>query len=182
MKKYFLFIMLFLIWSCFLLGCRAKLETSRQESRQRIEEIGVELHRVDSLWGSIAERLNMKIEFYPPSYFDSLSTTNLQHLGGPAPIVPTDSHIGTLPTFGGSGGVGFGAVKSIEITAENEVTTNSATHLDSTYSEKTDTTEALQKEKTSELRHDNGTVMIVSIVAAVAFLILIYILIRRVLK
>lgn len=64
MRKDFLFIM-FLIWMGFLAGCRASKESKARNERTAESEIGVELRKADSLWSSIAERLTMKIEFYP---------------------------------------------------------------------------------------------------------------------
>ena len=168
-----------IIW--LLAGCRAKLETSRQESHQHSDEIGVELRRVDSLWSSIAERFNMKIEFYPPSYFDSLSTTTLSQLAGSTPIAPTATNVGNTFQTGSVGG-GIGAIKSIEITTENEATTNSASHVDSTYSEKSDTTETLQKEAASEAKQDNGTIIGLAVVLGLVVIAVVWLFIKTYLK
>lgn len=62
--KHFHVIMI-LIWLGFLAGCRASKESKARSERTDRSEIGVELRKADSLWSSIAERLNFKIEFYP---------------------------------------------------------------------------------------------------------------------
>ena len=157
----------------FLTGCRAKLETSSQQSQRYTDEIGVELRRVDRLWSSIAERLNMKIEFYPPmpGNVGTPATGNL------FPIDPTAFVPPVQPSGSTEGGIG--AIKSIEITTENEVTTNSASHVDSTYNEKTDASATLQEDKTTEAKHDNGTVFIVAVAAAVVLLLALLIIIKK---
>ena len=64
MRKDFLFIM-FLIWMGFLVGCRASLESKARRERTTATVAALELHRVDSLWSSLVERLKYRIEFYP---------------------------------------------------------------------------------------------------------------------
>lgn len=166
MKFQVLYILLFFVL-CFLAGCRAHLDTSRQKSRRQTDVIGVELRRVDSLWSSLAERLTYRIEFYPQDYdIGSVGT------GNPA----TASHL-LLPNGGGAG-----PVKSIEITAESQASTNTASRLDSNYNRHVDTTETLQKETASETRHDNGTVAILAVVAGLVVLAIACLLIKKYLK
>lgn len=79
-------------------------------------------------------------------------------------------------------GGGMGAVKSIEITTEHDAQSGNATQVDSTYNNKTDTTETLQRERASEARQDNGTIAIVSVAAAVVILIALFFIIKKLLK
>lgn len=163
----FLSIMIVLGLVILLVGCRAGLETSRFETRTSIDEIGVELRRVDSLWSYIAERTSYKIEFYPPildsSYILPLAT------------VPAASSVGNATPKGGIAG-GIGAVKSVEITTERSEDRSSITATDSVATQKNVDQVTLRKEAASEARQDNGTVWIVSIVAAAALLL--FLLIR----
>lgn len=173
MRKYFLFIM-FMIWMCFLAGCRAKLESSRQESQRHVDEIGVVLHRLDSLGSTIAERQHIKVEFYP-----LLS----EYSGWPIPTTDTAAKIGPsgrTARFGDGGGVG--AVKSIEIVTERDVTSTATSAVDSTSVFKTEQESASQKETATEHRNDNGTWFILAVVAAVAFIVLVLIIIRKFFK
>ena len=175
MRKYFLIIML-----CFLCGCRGQRHVESTETQQYTSEIGVEFHDLQRFWNSMAERLNFKIEFYPAEGGPEKPTTD-----NCVPIDPNDSHIGTLPTiggFGGSGGVGFGSVKSLEFSSEKVVSDSSLSHTDSTAVCKTESESDAHTEKASEVRQDNGTWFIVSVVAAVAFIVLVLILIRKFFK
>lgn len=236
MRKDFLFIM-FLIWMGFLAGCRASKESKARNERTAESEIGVELRKADSLWSSIAERLTMKIEFYPPSGYNecdlgigTLPTcpqaaqpeTVPAGVANPLPwqaqgvgaggtgaalcprrqaqgqpneakkslfeAVPLGQAAGSLyrtdgttPTSEGFGGFGgLGAVKSIEITTERTEDRSVITATDSVLEQKSATTETRQEEKASEARHDNGTVIGVAVVAAVAALV--YFLLKQFLK
>lgn len=169
---------------CFLAGCRAHLDTSRQESRRQTDVIGVELRRVDSLWSSLAERLTYRIEFYPQDYdIGSVGTGNPATGNGGSlqyPASPTDPATASHLLFPNGGGAG--PVKSIEITAESQASTNTASRLDSTYNRHVDTTETRQKETASETRHDNGTVAILAVVAGLVVLALAWLLIKKYLK
>ena len=212
MRKDFLFIM-FLIWMGFLAGCRASKESKARNERTAESEIGVELRKADSLWSSIAERLTMKIEFYPPSGYNEcdlgIGTLPTCHQAAQPETVPAGV-ANPLPWQAqgvGAGGMGAalrqaqgpalrqaqgpalrqaqgplaqGGIKSIEITAESGTSTGSVSAVDSTYEEKSATTETRQEEKASEARHDNGTVIGVAIVAAVAALV--YFLLKQFLK
>lgn len=160
--KAFLYIMMFFGLVILLAGCRAGLETSRFRTRTSIDEIGVELRRVDSLWSSIAERISYKIEFYPPI----LDSSHIL----PNQTVPAASSVGNASLLGGIAG-GIGAVKSVEISTERSEDRSSITATDSVATKKNANQEAQQMEAASEARQDNGTVWIVSIVAALALLI-----------
>ena len=173
--KYFRYIIIFWFLGGFLFGCRSKLDTSRQESQRHVDEIGVVLRRLDSLGSTIAERQHIKIEFYP---------TSDNSLGSPAigtsvPTDPTATSLGNASQTGSVGG-GIGAVKSIEIDTERDVTTTATSAVDSTAVFKTKQEATLQKQKASETRQDNGTVIGLAVVAAVA--ILVYLLIKSFLK
>lgn len=172
MRNTFLFILL-CFWIGILSGCRARLETSRQEEHRHAEEIGVELRRGDSLWSSIAERLRCKIEFYP---IDSNSLSVLSFSDFPA--VPSYTEINNAPAPW-CAGAGHGAVKSIEFSMEKTEEEVKMYKTDSTYSGKTEDQDTLQKETFNETRHDNGTVATVAIVGAVALLMLFIINIYR---
>ena len=175
--KYFRYIIIFWFLGGFLFGCRSKLDTSRQESQRHVDEIGVVLRRLDSLGSTIAERQHIKIEFYP---------TSDNNLGSPAigtsvPTAPSTTMPAASLALGDNiplGG-GMGAVKSIEITTEHDAQSGNATQVDSTYNNKTDTTETLQRERASEARQDNGTITIVSVVAAVVVLLALLIIIKK---
>ena len=204
---------MFLIWMGFLAGCRASKESKARNERTAESEIGVELRKADSLWSSIAERLTMKIEFYPLEYSIGNGTpTAFTGASLPAaPLWPVPAGVAKpLPWQAqgvGAGGMGAalrqaqgpalrqaqgpalrqaqgplaqGGIKSIEITAESGTSTGSVSAVDSTYEEKSATTETRQEEKASEARHDNGTVIGVAIVAAVSALV--YFLLKQFVK
>ena len=185
MRKYFLFIMT-LILVCLLTGCRASLESKVSQSRQQADEIGVVLRRVDSLSSTISERHNVRIEFYPPTYnTESLvrPCTGSPFAAAPPTTLPADStHVG-IPQYGGwSGFGGMGSVKSIEITTEKTEDRSSITAADSVVQQKAQSEETRQRERASEARHDNGTVIGLAIVAAAAIIVIIRILIKIYLK
>ena len=208
MKRIF-FVIMFLIWMGFLAGCRASKESKARSERTAESEIGVELRKADSLWSSIAERLTMKIEFYPQlgdfgtsgHETEGLQTIIQKSLGigtslPAAPLWPVPAGVANpLPWQAqgvGAGGMGAalrqaqgplaqGGIKSIEITAESGTSTGSVTAVDSTYEQKSATTETRQEEKASEARHDNGTVLIVSVAAAVVLILALLIIIKKLL-
>lgn len=76
----------------------------------------------------------------------------------------------------------MGAVKSFEFTVERTEDRSSITATDSVVEQKAQSEETLQRERATEARHDNGTVLIVSIVAAVVVFAIIRILIKKYLK
>ncbi len=170
--KDFLFIMFIL--ELVLAGCRAQRSVKASESLERTDRIGVELHRVDSLWSALAERLTYKIEFYPAMEQGS----GLPHQAALSRIMPATCPGNASPK--GSVGGGMGAVKSIEISTERTEDRQSITAVDSIAEQDTATTETLQEAKTSEARQDNGTVATVAIVFAVAALI--YLLFKNFMK
>lgn len=180
MKNFLCFIIFWFLVG-FLTGCRAKLDTSRQESRRQVDEIGVVLRRLDSLGSTIAERQHIKIEFYPLEYGPG-NPENLPATGSPqaAPsgTMPADNQEPPKGVCTGFGGMG--AVKSIEIDTERDATTTSTSAVDSTAVFKTEQEATLQGEKSVGARQDNGTVIGLAIVAAVA--ILVYLLIKSFLK
>ena len=169
--KYFRYIIILWFLGGFLFGCRSKLDTSRQESQRHVDEIGVVLRRLDSLGSTIDERQRIKVEFYP-----LLS----EYSGWPIPTTDTAAKIGPsrrTARFGDGGGVG--AVKSIEIVTERDATTTATSAVDSTAVFKTEQEATLQKQKASETRQDNGTIAIVSVVAAVVFILALLIIIKK---
>lgn len=179
------FLPIFIVFGLFLAGCRAKLETSRQESRRHIDEIGVVLRKADSLCSTIAEKQTIRIEYYPPSQYDLGIGTPTAFTGSPLPAAPfgqaADS-VAPLPWQAQGVGVvgGLGAVKSIEITTEKTEDMAAIRATDSVSEQKTDTTETRQEEKASQARQDNGTVIGLAIVAAVA--VLVYFLLKSFFK
>lgn len=182
-----IFSVILLILSLFITGCRASLESKTRSGRTTATVAALELHRVDSLWSSLVERLKYKIEFYPTTGLH----TNIQEipeaLGNPprertlppSPADPSAVLLG-LPTFLGGNGGGCGSVKSIEITASRETETQSLSLTDSTADCKSAETMESDTEKASEARQDNGTVATVCIVFAVALLV--YIMLKGALK
>lgn len=178
MKSHVLTILLF-FGLCFLAACRASKELKARGERTRTDEIGVVLHRVDSLCSTISERHNVKIEFYPLEY--GLRTPATEAV--PSSTLPADStHVGAPKNGGWSGFGSMGAVKSIEITSETEASTQHNAFTDSTAVSKTAEAETLQREKASETRHDNGTVLIVSVVAGLVVFALAWLLLKTFLK
>ena len=163
---------MFLVLECLLTGCRANLESRVSQSRQYVDEIGVVLRRVDSLSSTISEKQHIKVEFYPLSS---------EYIGWPIPTSDTATQIGPTQRKGRRAeGGGVGSLKSIEITSESEANTHTNAFTDSTAVSKTAEAETLQRENASEARQDNGTVIGVAIVAAVALLV--YLLLKAALK
>ena len=173
--KYFRYIIIFWFLVGFLTGCRAKLDTSRQESQRHIDEIGVVLRRLDSLGSTIAERQHIKIE-YGHGNPENLPTTGSPQ-AAPSGTMPADSQEPPKGVCTGFGGMG--AVKSIEIDTERDATTTSTSAVDSTAVFKTDDAATLQEDKTTEAKHDNGTVFIVAVAAAVVLLLALLIIIKK---
>lgn len=182
MKKYVFVIMILSLVSLHV-GCRAKLDTSSSMKRQQSDVIGLELRRLDSLWGSMSERLTYKVEFYAPWEIagDARNddqgekyTKARQNPATPKVLGDQAAHTMAMPADGltlESGVGGMGAVKSIEITTEKTGEVSSISGTDSTYYTMTTSDEAQQKETATEARQDNGTVTIVFVVFAVAALI-----------
>lgn len=179
MRK-FIFIIILYFLSCFLVGCRTKLDTSSNASRRQTDVIGLELRKLDSLWHSMSERQTLKIEFYRPE-MPELSENFSLAIGQGSPLVPGDSatapctcmpaaqsHLGgaILPAGGG-----MGAVKSIEITTESKEEVSAINKTDSTFNNISAAEENRESHVVSEARQDNGTVATVAIVFAVAALI-----------
>ena len=160
-----------------LSGCRSKLETSRDHSRQLTEEIGVVLRKADSISSTIAEKQHIKIEFYPPdnSLYHNLSSES-DCVSQPCKA-PASSGVPNL-----SGDIGLGQVKSIEITNERNTSSSSASQTDSTAVSKTEEADETHKDTHTEARQDNGTVATVSIVAALLVLALAWLFIKKILK
>jgi len=174
------FLPIFLI-GLVLAGCRSQREVKTQQTRARLDEIGVELHRLENLWSSLAEQMKIHIEYYPPYEDLSQGPENKPDTAAPSLAMSADStHISSPLSGGRSGFGGMGAVKSIDISTERKATTTTSSAVDSTAVFKTEQEETLQKEKASETRQDNGTVAIVAVVAAVALLI--YLLLKQFLK
>ncbi len=174
MRKYFLFIMILsfgLLW-----GCRGQRQMETTQTQQQTSEIGVEFHDLQRFWNSMAEKLNFKIEFYPAEGGPEKPTTDN--------CVPIDPNAACVPPAlpSGSTAGGIGSVKSIEFTSERVVSDSSFAQTDSIADFKSDSASEAHTEKASELRQDNGTWAIVSVVAAVAFIVIVLIVIRKFFK
>ena len=172
MTRTFFFILFLFLSLLNLSGCRASKELKARNERTSTEETSVELRRADSLWSSLAERFNFKIEFYPP---DTDSLGNLRTLAtvSPRPAAPSSTMpagiANPLPRHArGVGAGGMGAVKSIEFTAESTAEITESSQVDSTYYNNSAATATLQTESASERRQDNSTVAIIVVVFAVA--------------
>lgn len=112
-------VFLYMILCLFMTGCRMNKESKVSRSRVYADEIGMVLRRVDSLSGTISEKRNLTIDFYPPTVTDDLST------GNPIPAAP--SAIFSAAAQGG----GFGAVKRIEILDEKNECMSAISGMDS---------------------------------------------------
>lgn len=177
-----------------LVGCRASREVNTSQQQYQSSNVNVEAHRLDSLWSLLIERYHVHFEFFNPNELqdnipESLATES-NGFPGLCPINQATQQ-GTVPRVGQSSdclvpspnGVGWlGAVKSIDIEAERTQSEQSLSHTDSTAICKTESESDAHTEKASEVRQDNGTWLIVSVVAAVAFIVLVLILIRKFFK
>lgn len=185
MRKYFLFIILFLSLVIFA-GCRASREVHTTQQQRQSSKIDVEAHRLDSLCSLLIERYNVHVEFFNPNevrqpYTDNTGspqslTKATQQGTAPSTTKPADG-LGLAPSWGGIGGLG--AVKSIVIEAERTQSEQSLSQADSTAVFKTESESAQQTEKRAEARQDNGTWAIVSVVAAVAFIVALIIVLKK---
>ena len=168
-------------------GCRASLESKTRSEHTTATVAALELHRVDSLWSSVVERLKYKIEFYPTTGLQNCIQESPEILGNPprertlspSPADPS-AVVPGLSAFRGGNGSGCGSVKSIEITASREAETQSLSLTDSTADCKSAETLESDTEKASEARQDNGTVIGVAVVFAVALLV--YLMMKEAMK
>lgn len=175
MRKIFFFIM-FVIWVNFLPGCRSQRQMDVTETQHNTSEIGVEFHELERLWNSVAERLNLKIEFYPATGGPWTATTDAG-----TPFDPYAVLVPPAPSEGAAAG-GIGPIKSIEFSSECIATDSSLSQTDSTADFKSDSDSKAHTEKASELRQDNSTWAIVAVVAAVAFIVIVLIVINKFFK
>ena len=171
-----------------LAGCRASREVNTTQQQHQSSNIDVEAHRLDSLWSLLVERYHVHVEFFNPNEVlpqpsnteGSPKPTNATLQGtAPSSTKPADG-LALDPSWGGIGGLG--AVKSLDIVAERTQSEQSLSQADSTAVSKTESDEARQTEKESEARQDNGTWVIVSVVAAVTFIIALIIVLKKFLK
>lgn len=175
--------------------CRSSREVKASQRLTQSTETDVEAHRLDSLCRLFIERLKVHIEFFNPNEVlplqDNLpenpftgsplqSTKATQQGAAPRSTVTANSQ---FPQQGVSPGVGgIGAVKSIDIEAERTQQEQSLSAADTSSVFKTATDATRQEEKASEIKHDNGTVTIVSVVGALLLLAALVIVINKVLK
>lgn len=182
-------VLIFLVISlATLAGCRASREVNTTHQQYQSSNIDVEAHRLDSLWNLLTEHYKVHIEFFNPN--EALAQPS-NTKGSPKPTKVTQQGTAPSSTMTSDGlppqGVlqgfgGMGAVKSIDIEAERTQSEQSLSQADSTAVSKTESEEARQTTKASETRQDNGTVAIVSVVAAVAILLFLIIIVRTYLK
>ena len=168
------FIMTLILGLVSLAGCRAQRSVKASESRTRLDEIGVELHRVDSLWSTLAEKFRLRVEYYEPNEQNNLpeNPESGSRPAAPSTTLPASNvGLGDKIPLGG----GMGAVKSIEISTERTEDRSSITATDSVAEQKSASQATLQEDKTTVARQDNGTWTIVSVVAAAALLIFLFV-------
>ena len=193
MRRSLLFILSLFVAA--LAGCRQSMELKASERQTQSTETDVEAHRLDSLCRLFIERLKVHVEFFNPNEVlplqDNLpenpfagsplqSTKATQQGAAPRSTVTANSQFTPQGVCTGVGGIG--AVKSIDIEAESTMQELSLSATDTTAVFKTDTETDRQREKASEIRHDNGTVTIVSVVGALLLLAALVIVINKVLK
>lgn len=165
-----------LIWIGFLPGCRGQRQMETTQTQQSTSEIGVEFHELERFWNSFAERLNLKIEFYPAEGGPEKPTTD-----NCVPIDPTAASVPPALPSGSTVG-GIGSLKSLEFSSERVATDSSFAQTDSTADLKSDSASDVQTKKASELRQDNGTWTILAVVAAVVIIVLVLIVIKKFFK
>ena len=174
MRRTFFFIIFLFLSLVVLPGCRASKELKARNERTSTEETSVELRKVDSLWSSLAEKFNCKIEFYPIENGPGKPASDNPIPAAPCSTMPANSQFPPQGVCAGVGGMGaalrqaHGAVKSIEFTMERDAQTAATNQLDSAYYNNSAAEETLQEEKASEARQDNSTVAIIVVVFAVA--------------
>ena len=159
-------------------GCRCVRHTSSNLDRTDTGIIDVQFRRLSQLRDTCAEKQTIRLEFYcpylnvPDIYWNgALATADTTASASASPSVPPCNTGGGVP-----------AIKSIEIVTERNSGTALSTDTDSTFNSQSSNTESQQKEQSSEARQDNGTVAIVSVVAAAVVLILAFVLAKRFLK
>lgn len=196
MTRTFFFILFLFLSLLDLSGCRASKELKARNERTSTEETSVELRRADSLWSSLAEKFNFKIEFYPIEYGPGKPATDSTCPAAPSTTMPANSQFPPQGVCAGVGGMGAalrqaqgpvnppdplckGGIKSIEFSIEKTEDRSVITATDSVLEQKSATTETRQEEKASEARHDNGTVLIVAVAAAVVLLLALLIIIKK---
>ncbi len=175
MSKPFLFVLICLT----LAGCRAKRLVDTERSLTRIDDSRLELRRLDSLWSSSNETQTLRIEYYPESFLltdgEALYTEGRKEtsrnpqpgivVNGSIPESRHDVPSSPYPV------VGRGQqVKSVEYRKESSHDITSVAKEKSDAANMTEEASTEQVEKSSEARQDNGTVIGVAIVAAVAWL------------
>ena len=158
-----------------LTGCRCVRHTSSTLDRTDTAAIDVRFRSLSQLRDTCAERQTIRIEYYYPNLY--IPDIYLNGAFATADTTDTASIVGSVPPCNTGGGVP--AIKSIEIVTERNSGTALSTNTDSTFNSQNSKTETQQKEQSSEARHDNGTVAIVSGVAAAVVLILAGILIKK---
>jgi len=187
MRRTFFFILFLSLIS--VAGCRTSREVNTTQQQHQSSNIDVEAHRLDSLWSLLIERYRVHVEFFNPNevlpqnnqestnlWTTNQSTKETQQGTAPSTTKPADG-LGLAPSWGGIGGLG--AVKSIVIEAERTQSEQSLSQADSTAVFKTESESAQQTEKRAEARQDNGTWAIVSVVAAVAFIVALIIVLKK---
>ena len=161
--RHVILIFLFLVFADLLPGCRCARHTSKSSNRTDISAIDVRSRSLSRLRDTLAERQTIRIEYYEPS---SLGNMAWEHQEGSI-LQPSADVGGNNPTVAGGREP---SVKSIEIVTERNSCSSMTTIKDSTNVSQNSTKETLQQEAASEARQDNGTLIGIAVVAAVAFL------------
>lgn len=158
-------------------GCRCVRHTSSNLDRTDTGIIDVQFRSLSQLRDTCAEKQTIRLEFFYPYLYLS------KYWNGaiiPADTTDTASGLASVPPC--NTGCEVPAIKSIEIITEKNTGKALSNTIDSTFSSQSSNTETQQKEQSSEARQDNGTVAIVSVVAAAVVLILAFVLVKRFLK
>lgn len=168
-------ILLLLTFALSLSCCRCVRHSSSTLDRTDTASIDVRFRSLSQLRDTCAERQTIRIEYYYPNLYSP--DIHLNGAFATADTTDTASVVGSVPPCNTGGGVP--AIKSIEIVTERNSGSSQTSTTDSTRLSQTSTMETQQREQSSDTRHDNGTVAIVSVVAAAVVIILAVILFKK---
>lgn len=147
-----------------LCGCRCGRHVATDFTHTDIAAIDVRSRSLFQLWDTVAERQTIRIEYYEPTALGSLAW---EHQDGS--VLPPSADVGgDIPTVAGGREP---SIKSIEIVTERNSCSSMTTMKDSANVSQNYTKETLQQEVDSEARQDNGTLIGIAVVAAVALLL-----------
>jgi len=154
-------------------GCRCERHSSSSLARTDTGIIDVQFRRLSQLRDTCAEKQTIRLEFYCPY----LNVPDIYWNGAFATADTTASDLASVPPCNTGGEVP--AIKSFEIVTERNSGTALSTNTDSTFNSQSSNTETQQREQSSEARQDNGTVSIVSVVAALVMLTFARVILKR---